>query len=98
MFIARSEYGKWMIYIKLALTKIELPLTMNPQIVVSSKHASTDIFEKHTGPAAHLDPSTFSPEGRLFQVEYSLEAIKLGSTAIGVRTARCLPTIETEHQ
>lgn len=31
-------------------------------------------------------PSTFSPEGRLFQVEYSLEAIKLGSTAIGVAT------------
>lgn len=30
--------------------------------------------------------STFSPEGRLFQVEYSLEAIKLGSTAIGVGT------------
>lgn len=34
------------------------------------------------------DPrSTFSPEGRLFQVEYSLEAIKLGSTAIGVSTS-----------
>ncbi|KAI5301532.1 proteasome component pup2, partial [Ascosphaera pollenicola] len=31
--------------------------------------------------------NTFSPEGRIFQVEYSLEAIKLGSTAIGVATS-----------
>lgn len=37
--------------------------------------------------AANPYPSTFSPEGRLFQVEYSLEAIKLGSTAIGVATS-----------
>jgi len=30
--------------------------------------------------------NVFSPEGRIFQVEYAIEAIKLGSTAIGVQT------------
>lgn len=39
--------------------------------------------------------STFSPEGRLFQVEYALEAVKLGSTTIGVRTANgCVLAVE----
>ena len=30
---------------------------------------------------------TYSPEGRLFQVEYAIEAVKLGSTAIGIQTS-----------
>jgi len=39
--------------------------------------------------------NTFSPEGRLFQVEYAIEAIKLGSTAIGIQTSEgCVLAVE----
>lgn len=29
--------------------------------------------------------NTFSPEGRIFQIEYAIEAIKLGSTSLGIQ-------------
>lgn len=39
-----------------------------------------------TGNRLDYGVNTFSNEGRLFQVEYALEAIKLGSTALGIQT------------
>ncbi|KAL9273513.1 Proteasome subunit alpha type-5-like protein [Drosera capensis] len=52
-----------------------------PAIISSSTSSSPP-----TGTEYDRGVNTFSPEGRLFQVEYAIEAIKLGSTAIGLKT------------
>jgi len=58
------------------------------QFFKNSKKFSKKSYPKMFLTRSEYDRSvnTFSPEGRLFQVEYAIEAIKLGSTAIGIQT------------
>lgn len=101
MFMARSEYGE--LQPAPELPQLHETFIGNPLLTVdlyqigeSSMSAPSpppeattpDLHDSTpTKPQANPARSTFSPEGRLFQVEYSLEAIKLGSTAIGVSTS-----------
>merc|ERR1712241_911397 len=63
-------------------------VTFSFQFFKNSKKFSKKSYPKMFLTRSEYDRSvnTFSPEGRLFQVEYAIEAIKLGSTAIGITT------------
>ncbi|GJX93245.1 proteasome subunit alpha type-5 [Tanacetum coccineum] len=73
-------------------TRITTTLEVAREEVMRSKNSST-ITEQSKNLCSRIvsteydrGVNTFSPEGRLFQVEYAIEAIKLGSTAIGLKT------------
>nr|XP_055209978.1 proteasome subunit alpha type-5 isoform X3 [Gorilla gorilla gorilla] len=80
MFLTRSEYDRRpssfpkLDHIGGTCPTVESPLGPNS-------------VRKREAPAGAWGVNTFSPEGRLFQVEYAIEAIKLGSTAIGIQTS-----------
>lgn len=72
-------------------TGMEIPLTVTSIRNNSNQLSSNNMYLSFqmflTRSEYDHGVNTFSPEGRLFQVEYAIEAIKLGSTAIGIATA-----------
>ena len=67
---------------------------LSPELALATKHSrrsplNTPLFDPRFQTNTNYDRgvNTFNPEGRLFQVEYAIEAIKLGTTAIGIKCA-----------
>lgn len=60
-------------------------LKMKKNIYILFRSVSLSLYFFSLSPSSS-GVNTFSPEGRLFQVEYAIEAIKLGSTALGIQT------------
>ncbi|ORZ36263.1 20S proteasome subunit alpha 6 [Catenaria anguillulae PL171] len=44
------------------------------------------------------DISTFSPQGRLFQIEYALEAVKQGSACVGIKSKTHVVLVALQRQ
>ena len=59
-------------------------------LILTPTHSLTLFFDRMYQTKSDYDRgvNTFSPEGRLFQVEYAIEAVKLGSTAVGIQTTQ----------
>jgi len=72
-----------------------LPSCFGGYIINNIRHSASVFFISYTsrlffnmassGSGYDLSSSTFSPDGRIFQVEYACKAVENGGTALGIR-------------
>ncbi|KAK6470425.1 proteasome subunit alpha type-5 [Huso huso] len=79
----KKSLRNWTEYIaELFFLVLRVPLRIEGSDTLTSRSRKSELIHSSV-----QGVNTFSPEGRLFQVEYAIEAIKLGSTAIGIQTS-----------